>query len=374
MINMDSCSNYGVVAQALSKTLEEIKQGKVEDYSTFKMLCIELEKQLKVGEIEPPCLMCDNCLMFVENRRIVYGFLFNEKDRQWVIEQEQYVRKARGLDQILRHLPLIQVNLEEYNRRPFILNNKPLVYLDHNVMDKFHKEEEKRRRLIPGYADIQYVYSPSHLEEIKRMNNQEEEQQVMNTIREITCSLFISNFEGSKLSLAHEDPDYGMRRVLKSKVAPDVEAYRVITADDRKIFHPERTDKIYLSKLTFDEVFNHQTVIGVCEEFLWQDMIDEKGRIKHYTFLHQTIHSLVRALDNLGYKTDKNRAIKSSAHDIEHMIYAAGTDIFVTMDKKFKDRSKLIYQRLNISTNVMDWGEYMDYVDSLAISKNPEQH
>ncbi len=371
---MDNCSNYGVVAQALSKTLEEIKQGKSKDYFTFKMMCIQLEKQLEAGEIEPPCRMCDECLTFVENRRLVYGYLFDGKDQQWVIEQEQYVRKARGLDQILRHLPSIQVNSEEYNRRPYIPNNKPLVYLDHNVVDKFHKEEEKRKRLVPGYADIQYVYSPSHLEEIKRMNNEEEEQKVMSTIREVTCSLFISNFEGSKLSLAHEDPDYGMRRVLKSEVAPDVEDYRVITTDDRKIFHPERTDEVYLRRLTFDEVFNHQTVTAVCEEFQWEELIDEKGRVKHYTFVHQAIHALVRALDNLGYKTDKNRAIKSSAHDIEHMIYAAGTDIFVTMDKKFKDRSKLIYQRLSISTNVMDWDEYMDYVDSLANSKGSEHH
>ena len=371
---MDICSNYGVVAQALSKTLEEIKQGKSEDYSTFKRMCIQLEEQLEAGKIEPPCLMCDECLTFRENRRIVYGFLFEGKDQQWVIEQEQYIRKARGLDQILRHLPLIQVNPEEYDRRPYIPNNKPLVYLDHNVIDKFHKEEEMRRRLVPGYADIQYVYSPSHLEEIKRMNNEEQEQYVMSTIRQITCSLFISNFEGSKLSLAHEDPNYGMRRVLKSEVAPDVEAYRVITADDRKIFHPERTNEVYLSRLTFDEVFNHPTVIGVCEDFQREELLDEKGCVKHYTFVHQAIHALVRALDNLGFKTDKKRAIKSSAHDIEHMIYAAGTDIFVTMDKKFKDRSKLIYQRLGISTKVMDWDEYRDYVDSLANSKSPEHH
>lgn len=71
---------------------------------------------------------------------------------------------------------------------------------------------------------------------------------------------------------------------------------------------------------------------------------------------------------------DKNRAIKSSAHDIEHMIYAAGTDLLVTMDKKFKERSMLIYQRLGISTNVMDWDQYKDYLDSLVNSKSPEHY
>lgn len=183
-----------------------------------------------------------------------------------------------------------------------------------------------RIRLTPSYADVEYVFSPSHLEEIKRMNNEEEEQRVISSIREITSSLFISNFEGNELSLVYEDPEYGMRRVLKSEVASDVEAYRIITTDDRKIFHPERTDEVYLSKLTFDQVFNHPTVIGVSEKF--QEYIDDKGRIKQYSFVHQAIYALVRAMDNLGYKTDKKRAIQSSAHDIEHMSYTSGDGSF----------------------------------------------
>ncbi|MEK3685013.1 hypothetical protein [Paenibacillus sp. FSL R10-2736] len=365
-MNMDSCSIYGVLAQAFSMILEDIKLGKSIDNHTLKIDCINLERQLET-EFEEPCLDCDGCMSFVENRRIVYGYLFKNKDQQWVIQQYQHVRKARGRDQILRHLSSIEITPEDYCRRPFITNNKPLVYLDHNVMDKFHKEEEKSKRLVPGYAEIQYVYSPSHLEEIKRMNNNEEENSVISTIREITSSLFISHYEGSELSLAYEDPDYGIRRVMKSEVSPDVEAYRVITTDDRKIFHPERTYQVYLRSLTYDQVFNHRTVAAISEKFQDYELTDEKGRLKQFNYVHQAIHELVKALDNLGYKTDKNHSIKSSAHDIEHMAYAAGTDNFVTMDQKLKDRSALIYQRLGISTKVMDWKEYMEYVDSSNI-------
>ncbi len=374
-MSMDMCSQYGKVAQALAKKIEEIKQGKKKDYSNLKMDCRQFEEKLAAEKIEPPCVNCDECLRFRENIRIVYGYLFEGKDKQWVIEQEQYVKKARGIDKILGHAHSIHVNSEDFNRSPYIPNDKPLVYLDHNVIDKFHKEEEKKGRLVPGYADVQYVYSPSHLEEIKRMNNAEEEKKVLSAIREITRSLFISNFEDSnELSLAYEDPNYGMLRILKSEVAPDVEDYRVITTDDRKIFYPEHTEQTYLSKLTFDKVFNHETVIGVYEDFKHGEIPDENGGVKGNPYIRQAIHALVQALDNLGYKTDKHRAIRSSVHDIEHMIYATGTDIFVTMDKKFKERSKLIYQRLNISTKVMDWDEYMEHLDSLANSKSPEHH
>ncbi|NIA61213.1 hypothetical protein G5716_29830 [Bacillus pacificus] len=94
---MNICSKYGEVGQALSKKIEEIKQEKNEDYSTFKMECIQFEERLAVEKIEPPCLDCDDCMTFVENRRIVYGYLFEGKDKQWVIEQEQYVKRQGAL-------------------------------------------------------------------------------------------------------------------------------------------------------------------------------------------------------------------------------------------------------------------------------------
>src|SRR5689334_5978793 len=109
---MDSCAIYGWVALVLSKTIEEIKEGKTQDYRNLKMRCIILETKLEWGEIEQPCLDCDDCMTFVENRWIVYHYLFKGKDQQWVKEQEQYVRKARGLDQILRHVHSFQVNPE----------------------------------------------------------------------------------------------------------------------------------------------------------------------------------------------------------------------------------------------------------------------
>ncbi|ULO04813.1 hypothetical protein H1230_16835 [Paenibacillus sp. 19GGS1-52] len=51
------------------------------------------------------------------------------------------------------------------------------------------------------------------------MNNNEEENSIISTIRKITSSLFISHYEGSELSLAYEDPDYGIRRVMKQRMS-----------------------------------------------------------------------------------------------------------------------------------------------------------
>ncbi|MBX4149175.1 hypothetical protein [Paenibacillus lautus] len=361
-MNKDSCSFYGLVAQVLFKTLKEIREGRAGDYLILKTMCLDLEEQIEQGEMEHPCLECENCLMFMQSKRVAYGYLFYGKEQKWVIEEEQQLRKLKGVIRNLQNLDSVQINLEDFNRSPYIPNNKPLVYLDHNIIDKFHKEEEKRKKLVPGYANIQYVYSPSHLEEINRMNNEDEEQKMLSTIREITASFFISHSGNNELSLVYEDPDYGMRRVLKNEFAPDAEAFRAIISYDRNIFYPQHTDETYLRELNFDQVFNHETVMRVYEEFQLEALLDENGHPQNFLLIHQAIHALVRALDNLGYKNDKGRAIKSSVHDIEHMIYATGTDILVTMDKKLKNRSELMYQRLGISTKVMDWDEYIKFI------------
>jgi hypothetical protein len=362
----DSCARYEVMAEVFTQTIEDIVQKKHRDYKVLKGLCLAYVRDLLNGDIDRPCMECDACMTFLETERIVYGYLFDGKDQKWVIEQFQHVKKARGLDAILRHLDSIEIIPTDYNRRVYESNHKLLVYLDHNVLDKYHKIEGVRNKLAPGYADVQYVYSPSHLEEIKRMKDESEEQQVLATIREVASSLFISNFEGNELSLAYEDPNYGWNRVLKNGgVAEDVENYRIIVADDRKVFYPQHTEQVHLRKLTFEQVYNHPMVLAVCEQFTWSELLDKNGRVKAFTSAHQAIHALVRALDNIGYKTEKKRGIRSSAHDIEHMIYAAGADILVTMDGTFKERSRFIYKRLGISTDVMDWKEYAVYVDSL---------
>ncbi|MBO2945264.1 hypothetical protein JJQ72_14900 [Paenibacillus sp. F411] len=363
---MDSCNKYGLMAEVYAQIIEKIIHNSNVKHYILRGFCEIYETEL-LYEIDPFCLNCDACITFLENQRIVYGYLLHGNDQMWVKKQEQHLRKVRGQARILSHLSSIQINEADFNRISYTPNHKLLVYLDHNVFDKYHKIEDVRNFIEASYTDINYVYSPSHLEEIKRMNDPKEEQQVIETIRKVTSSLIISNFKNNELSLAHEDPYFGLVRVMKNwGIAQDFEAYRVITTDDRRIFYPEYTDQNYLRQLSLEQVSDHPKVMAVCNQFEKHELLDERGRLKEYTYVHQAIYALVKALDDIGYKTDKKRAILSSAHDIEHMIYAAGTDIFVTMDSNFKYRSQFIYNKLGITTKVMNWIQYSEYVDTLG--------
>lgn len=365
-INMNNCELLGLVANIYEETIEDIIQNSTLGVEPLKERLIDIDKEIaeRGGNINDICWECDNCITFLENRKLLYNYLFGGASVQLLIEMRHHIRTARSIDQMLQHAHEIKVRPTDFQRQPYISNQKLLVYLDHNVIDKFHKNEETRKRLTPGYAAIQYVYSPSHLEDLIRMKDAEQEQKVMNTIQTITNSLFISQYQGNELSLAYENLKYSMQRVKKWNVAPDVETHREVTTNNRAIFYPERIDKNYTRRLTEKDVLKDSTIIEIVERYQ-RDMLDNENHVKNVSSLRHAVYALIQSMDLLGYKTDKGHAVKSSVHDIEHIIYATGTDIFVTYDKKLICRTELIYQMLGISTTVMSWKAYMEYLDSM---------
>lgn len=368
---MQSCNHYKNLGELFAEAIDIIVTDgrQLELYALI--VSIETYEKLNLIEDDQLCMDCDACLTYLENRQLVRGFLEKKGDSTWVRQQKHLVNIFRASDEVSRHNHSFELHSSDFVRSPYTQKHKLLVYLDQNVLDKYHKIEhiEINKRISPGYAEIQYVYSPSHLEEINRMNDHIQEQHVLNTIRTVTSSLFISNFNGNELSLAYEDPELGLARVLKNpEIARDVENLRMLQTETREVFYPEHKDNDHTRKLNDTRVAAHPWVISACERFERKEMLDKLGRIKNYSYVSQAIHALIKALDDIGYKTDNEvRTRRSSAHDNEHMKYAAGTHLFVTRDNKFRDRSQFIYEQLGISTRVMHWDDYAEYLDSIKL-------
>lgn len=367
---MDNCKHYKILGELYTRVIDNIVSDRGTSEITACIDSIIAYKTLNLGEGETsPCMDCDACLTYVETKKLVYGYVMQQKGATWVKEQMHLVNIARATDEVSRHNNSFVLHPEDFVRFPYKQNHKLLVYLDHNILDKYHKNihNEITKRITPGYADIQYVYSPSHLEEITRMNDYAQEQHVLNTIRKVTSSLFISNFSGNELSLAYEDPDIGLARVLKNpEIARDVENLRVLEIKTMEIFYPDHKDQSYTRELNEERLAKHEYITSVCERFERKEMLDKYGRIRDYAEMKRFMRDMIRALDDIGYKTDKKeRTRRSSAHDNEHMKYATGADLFVTMDEKLRDRSQFIYEQLGIRTRVMHWDNYVEYVDSI---------
>lgn len=76
------------------------------------------------------------------------------------------------------------------------------------------------------------------------------------------------------------------------------------------------------------------------------------GEYITYEDINSKIHELYEAMDCIGFKRDNlsikqdgtrnERKVRSSRHDIEHLLYAANADVFVTAD------ARLYYRAVNI--------------------------
>lgn len=78
-----------------------------------------------------------------------------------------------------------------------------------------------------------------------------------------------------------------------------------------------------------------------------------------YSITNNRIHILYKAMDLLGFKKDKiqngkDRKVRSSRHDIEHILYASNADYFFTADKNMYYRAINIFRILKKRTIVTE--------------------
>jgi hypothetical protein len=74
----------------------------------------------------------------------------------------------------------------------------------------------------------------------------------------------------------------------------------------------------------------------------------------------ETVVNLVLAyLEEIGYRADSFDKYRSRMHDVSHAIYAAAADVFVTGDKRYRQRVKAAYNLLGIQTKVMSIDEFL---------------
>ncbi|MDB5002145.1 MAG: hypothetical protein JWQ34_370 [Mucilaginibacter sp.] len=73
-------------------------------------------------------------------------------------------------------------------------------------------------------------------------------------------------------------------------------------------------------------------------------------------------------LDLFGYKADNNSSTSNIVTDAFHAYYAAHCDIFLTEDKRLRDKARVLYEDGRFDTLILSENEFCDQVDSL-ISK-----
>jgi predicted nucleic acid-binding protein len=279
------------------------------------------------------------------------------------------------------------------------------IYLDQNVIVALVKNERPRladhiKKHIE--AGTQFVYSPAHIEEIAAiLRDFADPADPDRAQRLASINLWMINqvCDGWELlpgegnvgptRVLQEDPRVCMERVLDgyeltlsaeenerwlmSYKSP--EAFEALQkewgidlrgvplfADKQKELGVEAKR---VSGLDPNKLFNDANVLEGLRQKLWHYAwnVDTVPKCQALLDSHNTRQNVVNAvmkyLDEIGYRADRFEKYRSGMHDITHAIYAAAADIFVTGDKRYRDRVVATYQFLGISTEVIGIDEFM---------------
>ena len=294
---------------------------------------------------DEPCVDCAGCHDFRFYGECLLKTVNEHRDKE-LIKQDLYAyENAIVTDDMLDNLGTApsakDFNYSSYN------SAFPKFYLDFNVIDDIEKEFPNGKFYVKKGYDI--FYSPIHLEEVYRMNDDECRGIRTATIRKLTSNHVILNID-DKLTFLTEDPKYSYRRVLRNiGLSKAVEKARTVEIKKRDIFYKENID---LAK-TINNCSDVFSVIPKEEiDFEVENLTSEKD-------IRNAIFNLFRILDAYSYyRDDKERTVKSSIYDIEHLIYASCCDYFVTQDKKLRKRAEQIYKKMKLNVKVIDYNEF----------------
>lgn len=301
---------------------------------------------------------CD--IGYLKRWKYLSDFLKNKYDavemckKYYMLIIIENTEKLEGLSKKLQ-MPS-DMNFKPYNR-----NGKKLVYFDTNVFINIEESENQAslmKMLDNSKSRYNYYYSPSNLEDIQKRKSLEfTVDNILDVINRITDSLFIHRVdEGVRLD--YESIEISNARVcndISLQVTNLVEEYRIVYRKMKELDFPEYCNDEFKNKANNLDLFNLDQLL--LEKVLYklnscvclkEIKYDNKNDIrnKKYAEINSIIYDLIKAMDVLNFYSDKLRSekkIRSSVHDVEHIIYALYADCFVTDDKKLYERSRTIF-------------------------------
>jgi predicted nucleic acid-binding protein len=359
-----NCENSFLVSYKVKHALQGVVDGRFQMDILPLIQHSDIEKTTVV-----PCKKCAACYDYEFYTDLFYKF-HNKKIlslKELKIELHKW-RKIELEDEVRTHS--VPKKTPEFSAT-LVTTDKKIIYIDQNILSLYRNGGDFSLSIHNlKKQGVQFVYSPSHLEEIYKIEDKKDQNDFLNSIRNLTDNLlFIRSTKG--YILVKEDPNFSLERIKNyTGTTEALEELKVVSSKDRELFlekyntedHKKKVGQnntllARLSKEDFAELMHYSSSLFT--------KISEFKNINSKEMLIHAVHSLSVAFDLISYKTDKKeRTIKSNIHDIEHLIYASHADYFVTRDKKLRNRAKQIFEVLGKNVIVLSKEE----LESLQIS------
>jgi len=110
-------------------------------------------------------------------------------------------------------------------------------------------------------------------------------------------------------------------------------------------------------KLIEDYISKHYNTEDLRD--LFKNVLSNKQKID----LQIQFQNLCLGLDLFGYKSDdKHKPLNNTITDIKHILMAASCDVFVSGDKKLRDKAKIAYSKMNVRIEILEPSQLEDFL------------
>lgn len=275
------------------------------------------------------------------------------------------------------------------------------LYFDNNIVIDIKNLRNKSLLQIVNSLEkekYQIVFSPAHIEEIAgtvmhhRQSTKSAEEK-LDFLGTLTNSVALLPFRRNSLELIENDgifiykehPRDTYKRVIAhyaNNIIPEThQKEKLLNGEDFEKTHSitsKETNNINIvNEIAFFKPRLHQIITEVYESYRYTELVDylpEKcpgcndlnfSYAKNYFTIHEAmVEKILEFLETRRFFPDKSNQFLPSLHDTTHAIYAAYCDIFVTNDKKLKEKVGAVYQWLGIKTTLLNAEEFIDYVSN----------
>lgn len=317
-----------------------------------------LDFAAKEGNVDDVCDNCDACFDALFHYRLITRFSSGEITTDQIKQEIQSWRYSTlngeangglsGLSELV------------FERTPATVSS-PLIYLDQSVLSIALREDDYFSKLmeLKEKNGIQFVYSPSHAEEIAKIEKPDDRSCFFDAISRLTGNMSLQPDAGDlSIKPFFENPRVVVARVDKTRKASEaVEKKKTLKDEDRKLYFSR-----YDTQESRKSLGNARNIFDSMDDDEFSKLMFMSGfsrksdfkNIRRHDRIRSAIYALHDAMDFMAYKQDKkDRQQKSSIHDIEHLIYASCCEYFATNDSNLRIRAEEIYRFLGLPILVL---------------------
>lgn len=285
-------------------------------------------------------------------------------------------------DVILNNKSVAEINPVRYIKVELAENSKK-IYIDQNFVAKFSLDKVRRQvQNAKINSQFCFLFSPYVVEDGIKMNPVYLEE-YLKDVQSITDGIFFA-FHRDILTTVYEEISELVERVLRwEAVTRAAEELKVVNANfcftgypllrrrqkeicelnkDPSNFFKKVKDGNYEAKFTrlVNALFiKHATGFGV------EDLAAGSIVVESDLNCSQKIESICGLLDKLNFCTDdRDKEIRSSYQDTQHLMHAWKADYFVTDDNNLRKRGAYVYSLLGIKTIFLSSADLMGIISA----------